>query len=88
MLGKSGREILKECEIKKKFEFYFKNCVEIRKQLRKGVVNVLNAGMILTEIVNIVDKFTSGDICIIISKIAKYKRRARKEYISVINNSS
>lgn len=88
---KSAREILKESEIKKKFEKCFQNCIEARKQLRMCVVNALDAGMTREEILIIADKFTGRDISIcsiiMLDEILRHKRSARKEPISVVDDT-
>lgn len=60
MYGKSAREILRDSDIKNKLKECFKRCSRGRMQLRKCVVNAMDAGLSKENILNISKDLTTG----------------------------
>jgi len=63
MIGNlSSREYLKKSEIKKKLKEYFEKCAAGRHQLRKCVVNAMDAGLTKENILEVVNKIATGTL--------------------------
>ena len=58
--SQSSREILKNSKIKNKLKECFKKCALGRVQLRKCVVNAMNAGLTKENVLAIVNKMATG----------------------------
>ena len=82
----SPREILKKSEIKIKLKECFKKCALGRVQLRKCVVNAMNAGLTKDNVLTVVHKMTTGSLfdeaslcaVVAIGQVLRYEERHEK----------
>jgi len=83
---KSAREILEESKIKNKFKECFKKCALGRIQLRKCVINAMNAGLTKTEILDAANELPhsveqeDASLCSIIAigQLLEYEKKHSK----------
>ena len=91
---KSAKEILYESEISNKLKECFKKCALGRIQLRKCVVNAMDAGFTKENVLTIINEMVTGfeqdeaSLCAIIAigQALRYEKRSRKPKATLIKN--
>ena len=91
--AKSAREILKESEIKNRLKECFEKCGLARRQLRKCIVNALDAGLTKEEVLAISDDIVGGfgknevSLCAIVAvnQVLKYEENVRAKPLDILD---
>jgi len=92
--AQSSREILKNSEIKDKLKECFKKCALGRLQLRKCIVNAMNAGLTKKQVLEVVDKMATGtlhdeaSLCAIVAigQALRYEEKHKKSKAAFLTN--
>lgn len=87
IINKSAREVLRESEIQNKLRECFKKCAFGRAQLRKCIVNAMNAGLTKDDVLSITDgkdnrfePYPEASLCTIIAigQVLRYEKKRKQ----------